>query len=221
MDVDVHGDPAADPGASRRAGDRRRHPAALAHPALPEQFGLPHVAQSEVLLLEARDQVQEAAALARRNWHRALDHGRRIWPLVAGVDTIRVARAANDRELVARVANDTAAVPVAHARALAPAARLVAAVAADSAREATAAALDYRAIGNVPGEVAAWEEAACLTAAGGAAEDARTVAARCTALAAALGATTVERRVSARLRQLDVRLVPTQAVVAPAPAGKA
>ena len=174
--------------------------------ALPEQFGLPHVAQSEVLLLEARDQVQEAAALARRNWHRALDHGRRIWPLVAGVDTIRVARAAHDRELVARVANDTAAVPVAHARALAPTARLVAAVAADSAREATAAALDYRAIGNVPGEVAAWEEAACLTAAGGAAEEARTVAARCTALAAALGATTVERRVSARLRQLDVRL---------------
>ena len=82
------------------------------------------------------------------------------------------------------VAHDTAAAPVAHARALAPAARLVAAVAADSAREAAAAALDYRAIGNVPGEMAAWEEAACLTAAAGAAEEARTVAARCTALAA-------------------------------------
>jgi DNA-binding CsgD family transcriptional regulator len=82
----------------------------------------------------------------------------------------------------------------------------VAAVAAGKAHEATAAALDYRALGNVPGEVAAWEEAACLTAASGAAEDARTQAARATALAATLGATTVERRVSARLRQLDVRL---------------
>jgi DNA-binding CsgD family transcriptional regulator len=173
---------------------------------LPEQYGLPHVAQGEVLLLEARDRVQEAAALARRTWQRALDRGRRIWPLLAGPDTMRVAQAAQDGDLVARIAEDTAAVPVEHARALAPAARLVAAVAAGKAHEATAAALDYRTLGNVPGEVAAWEEAACLTAASGAAEDARTEAARATALAATLGATTVERRVSARLRQLDVRL---------------
>jgi len=174
--------------------------------ALPEQFGLPHVAQAEVLLLEARDQTQEAAVLARRTWHRALDRGRRIWPLLAGPDTLRVARAANDADLAARVAHDTAAVPVEHARALAPAARLVAAITTGNPAEATAAALDYRAIGNLPGEIAAWEEAACLSAARGAPEESRTAAARATALAAALGAVTVERRVPARLRRLDVRL---------------
>jgi DNA-binding CsgD family transcriptional regulator len=174
--------------------------------ALPEQFGFPHVAQGEVLLLEAREQLQEAAALAHRNWHRALNRGRRIWPLLAGPDTMRVARAAHDTVLAARVAHDTAAVPVEHAPALAPAVRLVAAVAAGNAREATAAALDYRALGNVPGEISAWEETACLTAASGAPDEARTAATRATALAATLGATTVERRVSARLRQLDVRL---------------
>jgi DNA-binding CsgD family transcriptional regulator len=174
--------------------------------ALPEQFGLPHVTQGEVLLLEARDQVQDAAALARRTWHRALDRGRRIWPLLAGPDSMRVAQAAGDSDLMARIARDTAAVAVEHARALAPAARLVAAVATANAHEATAAALDYRAIGNVLGEVTAWEEAACLTAVTGAPEEAKTAAARATALAATLGATTIERRVAARLRRLDIRL---------------
>jgi hypothetical protein len=132
-----------------------------------------------------------------------------------------VARAAHDGELVTRVARDTANVPVTHARALAPGARLVAAVTAGDAREASAAALDYRAVGHVPGEIAAWEEAACLLAAGGASEDARAAAARCTALAVTVGATTVERRVAARLRQLDLRLGPAQPVAAPTRVGKA
>ncbi len=174
--------------------------------ALPEQFGLPHVAQTEALLLEAHDAPAQAAELARRCWLRALGGGRAIWPLIAGPDTLRIARAAGDNDLVARIAHDTAAIPLDQARAVAPAARLVAAVVADDPGAAARAAVDYRTAGHVPGEMLAWEEAACLAAARGADEEARTMAARCATLAASLGATTVERRLAARLRRLDVRL---------------
>lgn len=175
---------------------------------LPEQFGLPHVAHAEMLLLEARAREEDAARLAGRTWTRALTQGRRIWPLIAGPDTLRVARAAGDHDLVARVAGDTAAIPLAHAPAFAPVARLVAAMAAGDPRAASAAALDHRAVGLVPGETTAWEETACLAAAAGAPDEARTAAARCSNLAASLGAATVERRLAARLRLLDVRLGP-------------
>ncbi len=173
--------------------------------ALPEQFGLPQIAQTEVLLLEAREEATRAAELARRTWSRALDGGRTVWALLAGPDTLRVARAASDDDLAARVTLDTAAVPLGHARAAAPAARLVAAMAAADPDEAAAAALDYRALGHVPGEITGWEETACLAAARGEGDQARTAAARCTSLATTLGAATAERRLAARLRHLGVR----------------
>jgi DNA-binding CsgD family transcriptional regulator len=173
--------------------------------ALPEQFGLPQITQTEVLLLEARDEITRAAELARRTWSRALDGGRTVWPLLAGPDTLRVARAAGDDELAARIARDTAAVPLDHARAAAPAARLVAALAAADPGEAAAAALDYRALGHIPGEITGWEETACLAAAQGDTDRARTAAARCTSLATTVGAATAHRRLSARLRHLGLR----------------
>ena len=173
--------------------------------ARPEQFGLPQVAQARALLLEAREQTDRAASLAETVWVRALDDGRVVWPLLAGPDTIRLARAAGRDDLVRRVVRDTTAVPLGRIRGAAPAARLVGAVAAGDADEAAAAALDYRAVGHVTGEMTGWEEAACLAAAAGDADAARTTADRCTSLAAALGAVTVERRLPARLRRLGVR----------------
>ncbi|GAA4800521.1 LuxR family transcriptional regulator [Actinomycetospora chlora] len=173
---------------------------------LPEQFGLPQVTQAQALLLEAREQTADAAALARRGWEQAIGRGRVIWPLIAGPDTLRIARTAGDDDLAALVVRDTAAVPLEQAVAVAPAARLVAAVGAHDADGASRAALDFRATGHLPGEVSAWEEAACLAAAGGDGANARVAGARATALAASLGATTTERRVSARLRHLGVRL---------------
>jgi hypothetical protein len=49
----------------------------------PEQCGLPHVAQAEALVLEAREETDRAAALVRRVWTRAVDGGRVVWPLLA------------------------------------------------------------------------------------------------------------------------------------------
>jgi DNA-binding CsgD family transcriptional regulator len=75
----------------------------------------------------------------------------------------------------------------------------------DPAR-AAAAVTALRNRGNVVGELAGWEEAAVAAAARSDPEGARTYAARCTQLAATLGAATVERRLTARLRAFDLRL---------------
>jgi DNA-binding CsgD family transcriptional regulator/tetratricopeptide (TPR) repeat protein len=171
----------------------------------PEQFGLPHVAQGRALLLEARERTGRAATLVGDVWARAVDGGRTVWPLLAGPDAMRLALAAGDDALVARIARDTAAVPLARIPGSAPAARTVAAMAAGNADEAGAAALDYRALGHLTGEMTGWEEAACLAAAAGDADQARTMAVRCDSLASALGALTVERRLAARLRRLGLR----------------
>ncbi|MFC4460581.1 LuxR C-terminal-related transcriptional regulator [Pseudonocardia nematodicida] len=173
--------------------------------ALPEQFGLPHVTQAEVALLEARGEPERAAELARRAWCDALDSGRVMWALLAGPDTLRVARAAGDAELAARVVRDTAAVPLGRARASAPAARLTAAMAAGDPDEAAAAAGDVHGFGHGPGATAGWEEAACLAAARGDAATARAHAEQCGALAGSVGAVTVERRLAARLRAAGLR----------------
>jgi DNA-binding CsgD family transcriptional regulator/tetratricopeptide (TPR) repeat protein len=171
----------------------------------PEQFGLPHVAQGQALLLEARERTGPAASLVGDAWARAVDGGRTVWPLLAGPDAMRLALAAGDDALAARITGDTAAVPLARIPGSAPAARMVAAMAAGNADDAGAAALDYRTLGHLTGEMTGWEEAACLAAAAGDSEQARAMATRCDSLASALGALTVERRLAARLRRLGIR----------------
>ncbi|MDN5916906.1 MAG: LuxR C-terminal-related transcriptional regulator [Pseudonocardia sp.] len=69
-----------------------------------------------------------------------------------------------------------------------------------------AAASAFAARGNVLGELGAWEEAAVAAAVRRDAERARGCAARCTNVAALLGATAVERRLTARLREHEIRL---------------
>ena len=173
---------------------------------LPEQFGLPMTGFTEMLLAEAQGGPGEVAEAVRRSWTTALDGGRLLWALLAGPDVARVALAAQDSALLARVAADTAAVPTNEAVALAPAVDLVRAVADRDPDRAMAAATAYRNRGNVLGELGGWEEAAVAAAARGEDALARTCATRCTELAAVLGASGVGRRVTARLRSHDVRL---------------
>lgn len=182
---------------------------------LPEQAGLPRVALAEMLLAEARGDLEAAAAAGLRSWESTLGGGRTFWALLAGVDTARVAERAGRGELVARVAADAAALDVTQVPGLAPAVDLVAAMADRDADRAAAAAAAFSLRGNVVGELWGWEEAAVAAASRGRADRARTCAARCTELAGALGAVTVARRVAARLRAHDVRLRAPQRAARP------
>ena len=175
---------------------------------LPEQFGLPAIAAAEAALAEAHGRIDDAVASAVRSWATAMDSGRAIWALIAGVDTARIALAAGDESLLARVHADTVAVPADQAVLHGPAADLVRAMAERDPERAKAAATAFRHRGNIVGELGGWEEAAVAAAAIGNADQARDCAARATALAESLGATTVTRRVAARLRDLRVRVGP-------------
>lgn len=172
---------------------------------LPEQFGLPFIAHSEALLLEARDQITDAAAVVARSWARAVDGGRIVWTLLVGGEAIRIALAAGDDALTARIAEDVARTPTAGAPALAPGAELVAAVAARDPGRAADAARGFRDIGHVLGELTAWELAADVAARAGDRERAAEAARQCIALATSVDAPIVERRIAARLRALGHR----------------
>jgi DNA-binding CsgD family transcriptional regulator len=174
--------------------------------ALPEQFGLPAVGLAEMLFDEARGHPADAVAVARRTWTGALDTGRLVWAMYAGPDTARVASVAGDTGLLGRIVADTARVPLDENPGLAPVADLVRAIAERDPDRAIAAAAAFAGRGNVVGELGAWEEAAVAAAARGHQERARACAARCTNIAALLGATTVERRMTGRLREHEVRL---------------
>jgi DNA-binding CsgD family transcriptional regulator len=174
--------------------------------ALPEQYGLPMAGLAEMLLAEARSGPADALTAARRTWSAALDTGRAVWGVHAGPDTARVALRAGDAALLARVAAESAAAPVQEMPGMAPATDLVRAIAERDPDRAMAAASAFAGRGHVPGELGAWEEAAVAAAASGDAERARSCAARCTSVADLLGATTVERRLTARLREHEIRL---------------
>ena len=173
-----------------------------------EAGGEPAIAAAEAALAEAHGRIDDAVASAVRSWATAMDGGRSIWALIAGVDTARIALAAGDGPLLARVHADTAAVPADQAVLHAPAADLVRAMAERDPDRAKAAATAFRHRGNIVGELGGWEEAAVAAAAIGEPDQARDCAARATALAESLGATTVTRRVAARLRDLRVRVGP-------------
>jgi DNA-binding CsgD family transcriptional regulator len=168
---------------------------------LPEQFGLPMTGLTEMLLAEAQGRPGDVTEAVRRSWTTALDGGRLLWGLLAGPEL-----AAQDGDLLARVAGDTAAVPTDEATALAPAADLVRAITESDPDRAMAAGTASRNRGHVTGELGGWEEAAVAAATRGDHALARTCAARCTELATVLGASGVHRRLTARLRAQDVRI---------------
>jgi DNA-binding CsgD family transcriptional regulator len=124
----------------------------------------------------------------------------------AGPDTTRVALRAGNTELVHRIAAAAAAAPVEEMPGMAPAVDLVRAMIETDADRAMAAASAYSMRGHVLGELLAWEEAAVAAAAHGDADRARTCAGRATNVAGLLGATAVERRLTARLRDHRIRL---------------
>jgi DNA-binding CsgD family transcriptional regulator len=173
---------------------------------LPEVYGLPLVGLAEMLLDEARGRPDAAAEAAGRTWAAALGTGRAVWTVNAGPDTARVALRAGDTALLARVAADTAAAPMAAMAGMSPAADLVQAIAGRDPDRATAAASAYASRGHLLGELGAWEEAAVAAAARGRDDQARSCAARCANVAGLLGAAGVERRLTARLREHAIRL---------------
>jgi DNA-binding NarL/FixJ family response regulator len=174
--------------------------------ALPEQYGLPVAGLSEMLLDEARSGPVAAREAAQRTWKAALDTGRVVWVVNAGPDTARVALRAGDTPLLSRIAADSAAAPASAMPGMAPAVDLIQAIAERDPDRAMAAASAYAGRGHVLGELGAWEEAAVAAAARGDAERARSCAARCTNVAAMLGANAVARRLTARLREHEIRL---------------
>jgi len=110
---------------------------------LPEQLGLPMVALSEMLLAEARGDLDAAVAIGLRCWDATLRSGRTVWALHAGVDTARVAERSGHDEVVRRIAAESAALDVTQMPGQAPAAELAAAMAARDADRAAAAATAF------------------------------------------------------------------------------
>ena len=173
---------------------------------LPEEMGLPLCSWVDVLLHEAAGDSAQAARGARHIWERTIDSGRVLWGLMAGVEAARVALEAGDDELLSRIDRDLSAVDTGQARTLDATPELVAAMTRRDAGGAARAAARFHSRGHVLAEAYAWEEAAVAAAAGGDVPSARGHAQRALAVAGALGARTVERRVAARLRAHDVRL---------------
>jgi DNA-binding CsgD family transcriptional regulator len=173
---------------------------------LPEQYGLPVAGLAGMLLAEARGGPADALEAARRTWAAALGTGRVVWVVNGGPDTARVALRAGDAALLARVAADTASAPAAEMPGMAPAVDLVRAIAERDPDRAMAAASAFAGRGHVLGELGAWEEAAVAAAARGDIDRARNCAARCANVAGLVGATGVERRLTARLREHQIRL---------------
>jgi DNA-binding CsgD family transcriptional regulator len=168
--------------------------------------GLPYTTLGGMMLAEASGRLGEAGALAREVWGRPHTTGRLLWALLSAPDVLRVARAADLGDLAHQVAHDVSAIATEQVPSLAGVVRHVRAmITEDSALAAQAAGISGRA-GHVVGELYSWEEAAVTAAASGDRDLARTWARRALDLADALGARTVERRLSARLRHHRVRL---------------
>ena len=173
---------------------------------LPEEMGLPLCSWVDVLLHEAAGDRTQAAERARDIWERAVDSGRLLWALMAGVEAARVALEAGDDGLLRQIDRDLRTVDTSQARTLDATPALVTAMRRRDPGAAAAAADRFQSRGHVLAEAYAWEEAAVAAAVAGDTPSARSHAQRALVVASALGARTVERRIGARLRAHDVRL---------------
>ncbi|GLZ54699.1 helix-turn-helix transcriptional regulator [Actinomycetospora sp. NBRC 106378] len=174
---------------------------------VPEQFGLPAVALTTALLDEARGALDTALRRADAVWRTALRGGRVAAVAMVGADVARLALRTGRRDVLDDLAAALRADPPDGAL-LRPVADLVVGLAADDLPAVLAAADALDRAGDVPGAMAAREEAACLAARLGDADTARMAAARVRGTADGLGAEGVSRRVAGRLRSSGVRLGP-------------
>ena len=168
--------------------------------------GLPLPSLGALLLAEARGNLDGAAVLAEQVWGDRLRSGHLLWTLLAGPDVARVARLAGADGLLRRVVADLAEVPTDQVPALAGVVPLVGSIASGDADLAAQAALANQRAGHVVAELYSWEQAAVAAAAGGDRDLGRTWAKRALTVAGQLGARTVERRMTARLREHHLRL---------------
>jgi len=170
------------------------------------ETGMPHPLLGAMQLAEARGNLDGAVALAEQVWGEPRRSGHLLWALLAGPDVARVAKLAGDDDLLRRVVTDLAEVPIEQVPALAGVVPLVRAIATNNGDIATEAAVTNQRAGHLVAELYSWEQAAVATAAGGDRDLARTFAKRALAVAGQLGASTVERRMAARLREHHLRL---------------
>ncbi len=170
------------------------------------EAGMPHLLLGAVLLAEARGNLDDAVALAEKAWGQPGRSGHLLWALLAGPDVARVAKLAGNTDLLGRVVSDLSAVPLGQVPALAGVVPLVQAIATDDADLAAEAAAVNQRAGHVVAELLSWEQAAVAAAAGGDRDLGRTWARRALALTGQLGARTAERRLTARLREHQLRL---------------
>ena len=173
--------------------------------------GLPYTTLGAMLLAEATGRLDDATDLAAEVWRRPYATGRQLWALVTAADVLRVARAGGATDLAGQVLTDLAAVSTDQAPTVAGVVPLAQAMSSGDSALAARAALTYQNAGHNTGALSAWEEAAVAAAAAGDRDVARTWARRALDLADAFGARTVERRLSARLRDHRVRLGATGA----------
>ncbi|MDL5156647.1 helix-turn-helix domain-containing protein [Actinomycetospora termitidis] len=172
---------------------------------VPEQFGLPAVTMTTALLDEARGLPEAALERAVGAWREARRGGRTAATALYGLDLARLATRAGRPDVLREMADALRAEP-SDGVLFGPVAGLVGGLAGDDLAAVLAGADALAAAGDVPGEMAAREEAAALATRLGDADAARAAAARVREIAGPLGAEGVTRRLAARLRAGGVRL---------------
>ncbi|WP_433803636.1 LuxR C-terminal-related transcriptional regulator [Actinomycetospora sp. CA-084318] len=187
-------------------GDTPAAAAALERAAtLTEQFGLPAVTLATAVLDEARGAPDAGLRRADAAWRAAHRDGRVAPVAMYGTDVARLALRADRRDVLDDLAAALRADPP-DGVLLAPVVDLVVGLAADDLPAVLTAADALDTAGDVPGAMAAREEAACLAARLGDADAARALASRVRETADHVGADGVSRRLANRLRSLGVRL---------------
>jgi DNA-binding CsgD family transcriptional regulator len=177
---------------------------------LPNQFGIPAIDRSRLLLLEAQRKLRPAAAAARECWTRATDLRLNGWLPAAGLDCARVAHRSNDTELVDLLADGLAGLTATVSEAFAGPVALALALCGNDPDAITAAAVACARTahdqGDLGTEACAWEEAACAAARAGDKTAARGHARSALVLTQHMDATALSNRVVSRLRALGLRL---------------
>ncbi|MET3860820.1 DNA-binding NarL/FixJ family response regulator [Dietzia sp. 2505] len=179
----------------------------------PDLLGLPEIARTHALLLEARRKLRPASEAAHRCWDRSAERGCYGWLPTFAVDCARIAARAGNADLARDVVEVLGVMPFDVPEAGAGKVALAAVMCQNGdggevVAAATHCATDARTRGDAVTEASGWEEAACAAGALGDRASARRYARSALLIYQVMHAPALSARVISRLRPHGVRLDP-------------
>lgn len=171
---------------------------------LPLHFGLDFPGLADLAVLEALGSSRGAVTLARELWSAAAVRGQ-VWMLALAPDAARVALTGLEQDLLARIAAQVADLDAPATCLAGPTAALTAGMAGGERDPVEHAALALEQVGCTLVAAYAWEECACLDAAGGDRRRAVSAMERALSTYEEARASTDRGRLLSRMRALGVR----------------